>query len=448
MTADPGAADAAGDDHDVPDRLIVTALDFAVGIAAAGAQHRPPMPFPVGLRPFLRVQRLTPTAMTAVRRAVDGDPVFRRRLAAVAVADLVDEAGMLWLQRPDGWRERLAELTPPPEEVDVVVQLRRAEKRREAAEQAARRAIAEVAALRADHERRAETAATAAGASAKVHADLEAARTEAAARERQLRKVADQLAAAAARITDLEAMVADAEGRAAEAERVRDSVLASRATGTGGAEPEAVLEVAAALAAQLGAQADRAQDMGAALRRLARELAALEPRAVAEHTGTVPARPARRGRAEAQRRPIALPGGVYGTSGEAAAFLVRHAGVVVLVDGYNVAKLGWPALDLEQQREQGIRACEDISRRFGTELVVVFDGASITGATAAQRRLVRVRFSPEGVTADDVIRAEVAALPAAVPVVVATNDQAVVADVRALGANAITSEQLLGLARR
>jgi hypothetical protein len=211
------------------------------------------------------------------------------------------------------------------------------------------------------------------------------------------------LAAATARVAELEALLVGAEARVVDAEQVRDRALVSRAT--------------------------------------VAEVAGPEPGV------TAPSRPARRGRAATQRRPIALPGGVYGSSGEAAEFLVRHAGVVVLVDGYNVAKLGWPALDLAEQREQGIRACENISRRYGTEVVVVFDGASITGASVAQRRLVRVRFSPEGVTADDVIRDEVAALAAAVPVVVATNDQEVLTDVRSMGANALTSEQLLALGR-
>ena len=148
------------------------------------------------------------------------------------------------------------------------------------------------------------------------------------------------------------------------------------------------------------------------------------------------------------RRPIALPGGVYGSSGAAAEFLVRTPAVSVLIDGYNVAKLGWPKLELEQQRQRCIDAAEDIARRYGTAIAVVFDGTHVDGAAAPGRRLVRVQFSAEGVLADDVLRAEVAALPAEVPVVVVTNDQAVATDVRAMGANTMSSEQWLELARR
>lgn len=119
-----------------------------------------------------------------------------------------------------------------------------------------------------------------------------------------------------------------------------------------------------------------------------------------------------------------------------------------MLDGYNVAKLAWPKLALDAQRGRCIDTAEDVARRFGTSITVVFDGADITGAAAPGRRVVRVMFSPEGVSADDVLRAEVGALRADAAVVVVTNDQAVVTDVRAMGANTMTSEQWLQLAGR
>jgi predicted RNA-binding protein with PIN domain len=61
---------------------------------------------------------------------------------------------------------------------------------------------------------------------------------------------------------------------------------------------------------------------------------------------------------------------------------------------------------------------------------------------------VRVTFSPAGVLADDVLRAEVAELDHRRAVVVVTSDQAVVNDVRAEGANTIASDQFLAVARR
>ena len=56
-------------------------------------------------------------------------------------------------------------------------------------------------------------------------------------------------------------------------------------------------------------------------------------------------------------------------------------------------------------------------------------------------------FSPEDVIADDVIRDEVRRLPATRSVVVVTNDQQIVRDVRAMGANTVASDQFLSLLR-
>lgn len=149
-----------------------------------------------------------------------------------------------------------------------------------------------------------------------------------------------------------------------------------------------------------------------------------------------------------QRRPIAVPGGVFGDSEAAAEHLLRAPGVLVLVDGYNVAKLGWKAWSLERQRAACIEAAENIARRWGTSIHIVFDGASVVGASAPRRRLVRVSYSPAGVLADDVLRAEVAALDVARAVVVVTNDQAVITDVRAAGANVVSSDRFIAVARR
>ncbi len=124
------------------------------------------------------------------------------------------------------------------------------------------------------------------------------------------------------------------------------------------------------------------------------------------------------------------------------------SGALVLVDGYNVAKLGWPALDLAEQRERALDAADDLARRFGTEMAVVFDGSDVIGAHSTRRRLVRVRYSPAGVTADDVIRAEVGTTDTSRAVVVVTNDGAVRRDVAAAGANTVSSDAFLDVALR
>ena len=143
-----------------------------------------------------------------------------------------------------------------------------------------------------------------------------------------------------------------------------------------------------------------------------------------------------------RRRPLRLPGGVIASSRSAAEFLLRTDAAVV-VDGYNVAKLGWPTDRLDEQRRRLLDGLENLARRYGTDITVIFDGATVVGAHADRRRMVRVAYSPEGVIADDVIRDEVRRLPPTRAIVVVTDDAEIVRDVRALGANVVPSNALL-----
>ena len=147
-------------------------------------------------------------------------------------------------------------------------------------------------------------------------------------------------------------------------------------------------------------------------------------------------------RRRSNRTPIALPGGVISTSARAAEHLVR-ADAMILVDGYNVAKLGWPKCSLEEQRDALINRTENLARRHGADITIVFDGDSVVGAHAPRRRTVRVVFSPSGVTADDIIRDEVGRLPIDRAVVVVTNDREIVDDVRRAGANVVPSNAFI-----
>jgi YacP-like NYN domain len=447
-----------GDAADIPDRVVASALEFAVGIAAAGAKLRPALPFPAELKPYLKFTKLPAKALREVRRAIEGDLPFMRRLGLVAVPELVDEAGILWLTRPDDWQAQLTEVVAAQAggpAVDDRAALRRSQRQREAAEQVTRRTLAEVVSVRVELERVNQLNTELAGEVVELRRERDALRGEAKTHQAELRRAIDRLSTAHARLESQRATAAAAEQRATEAETMRDAVLADRAaspgeaatdTGADGNTPS-VLVGASRVAAELVQQANQARALAAELGRLAGRLESLEPAAPVK---PVPTKSADRGRARRTtgRKPVALPGGVYGSSAAAAEFLVRHPGVVVLVDGYNVAKLGWPQLDLEAQRQRCIDTCEDVARRFGANIAVVFDGASVAGASAKGRRLVRVAFSPEGVIADDVLRAEVDAISVETAVLVVTNDQAVLSDVRSMGANTLSSEQWLGLGRR
>lgn len=426
--------------EEVPDGALRSALELAVGVAAAASSVKPALSFPVALKPFLRYQRLPSAALAEVRAAIEADEAFRLRLASIATEDLVDEAGRVWLARPEGWRERLvavAEDEPDDEQGPGAV--RRAERRRAAAERAAFKSKAEIAALRDEVARDAVTRRDVAATVAQLRRELADLRSElAAAREQVADANARAEAASVARAGASAARDAAVES-ARDAESVRDRALVERA---GRVAPDAMavapmspatVSAARALERAAAACADLARSIGEAAEALA---SAPTPGVRAGGVGA------------SRRRPIAIPGGTFGDSRAATEHLLRTTNVVAVLDGYNVAKLGWPDLALATQRERCIVAAEQLARRWGTETVIVFDGADVPGASTTARRLVRVRFSPPGVSADDVIRAEVAGFADDVPLVVVTNDQQIVQDVRARGANVVSSDQWLAVALR
>ncbi|MEQ1874637.1 MAG: NYN domain-containing protein [Ilumatobacteraceae bacterium] len=356
---------------ELTDESLRSALEFAVAIAAVGVKLRPPMPIPSGFKPYLRFQKLPSPALTTLRAAIEADKMFLHRLSVVATPELVDEVGMLWLTRPDGWQETAATVaTNGVADADEAGELRREQKRRRAAEGVAARSRLEAAA---------------------VSEQLDAERAAQATVVADVRRLKSELAAARAQVRQLEKVVEKLNKAAAHAP----------------AEPHA---------------------------KSRKPTPVVDPAAAAS--------------ARRHRKPIAVPGGLHGKSEAVGEHMLRVPGVLVLVDGYNVAKLGWKSLSLERQRAACIDAAENIARRWGTAMHVVFDGTSVVGAASPKRRSIRVSYSPEGVTADDVLRAEVAALDISRQVVVVTNDQAVVKDVRAAGANVVTSDTFLALARR
>jgi predicted RNA-binding protein with PIN domain len=129
--------------------------------------------------------------------------------------------------------------------------------------------------------------------------------------------------------------------------------------------------------------------------------------------------------------------------------LLRLPRAHLVIDGYNVTKTTWPGLPLERQRDRLITGVAALLARTGAEMTVVFDAAETKNRPlVAPPRGVRVRFSPYGVIADDVIRDIVAAEPAGRQVVVASSDQAVARDVAAAGFRVVASAALAALLQR
>ncbi|MEM8746985.1 MAG: hypothetical protein AAGF91_09800, partial [Actinomycetota bacterium] len=79
----------SGSPADLEHRRLRSALEFAVLMAAEGQKRRPPITVPDGLKPFLGAasssNRIPNRALGSIRRAIEGDETFRRRLAAGAL---------------------------------------------------------------------------------------------------------------------------------------------------------------------------------------------------------------------------------------------------------------------------------------------------------------------------------------------------------------------------
>jgi len=131
---------------------------------------------------------------------------------------------------------------------------------------------------------------------------------------------------------------------------------------------------------------------------------------------------------------------------EAAREVFALMDAVAIVDGWNVAMTGWPALSGPLQRQRLIDLLTDLGNRYGTEIHVVFDGVDAGNsprATGSAR--VRVQFTPDGIEADDRILEMIGAARLDAPVVVVSNDRRVRGGARDRGANVVSSELLLRL---
>lgn len=361
------SADSAAD---VPDGALRSALEFAVGVAAAGAKTRPPLPFPAELKRFLRFHKLPPPALAQVRAAVEGDEDFRKRLGSVVTADMVDEVGVLWLSRPDEWSQAITELLPE-QLVDGETALRREERKRRAAEDATARARAELLSRGAEleRERAAKAALTAEGD--RLRRELGDLRQRLREAQRAEHATAQALAKAERGLLEARLALPDPEATPTETPVVVDT--------------SAVRDL---IDSAVSASADLVRLLNEALREVTPPDEAPSPE---------PVRPVRQ--RHPRRKPVRLPGGVLAGSTEAAEFLLRTKGVETLIDGYNVAKLGWPTLELDHQREQLVHAAENMAKRWNMAMTIVFDGATVQGAHTSTRRRLRIVYSAAGVSA-------------------------------------------------
>ena len=213
----------------VEHRHLRSAIEFAVGVVRA----RPSIGFPAELKPFIRQPRIPTAALGKLRRAIDADPDFRRRIAVGAVPELVDEIGIEWLRQEDGWEQRVAALVAADREAAEHAgeesAMRKAERRREAAEQVAVRTRADLVALQDRLDAAAARVSADRDAAAEATAAAEAARAELAEARLAVRHANDRAEAARSRLEAVEAERDAARQQAITAERQHDDLLADRA---------------------------------------------------------------------------------------------------------------------------------------------------------------------------------------------------------------------------
>ncbi len=415
------------------------------------------VPAPVALRPFLHFARLPVRAVVAARRAVDADDEFRGRVAEAVSEGDVGRAGWLWLTRPPGWEAELESLASGVAEAGEAAADRRAEnearRRLAGAEAATQRAEAAVTAAQAEasrataalsEERRARRAVTqeaedlsrrleqATGERDRARGERDRAREEAGRAQRKASELKEAL-----------------EELRRTPPPAPEPVAPPPVTPDAGPAAEDVQRAAGALLQASGAAAGMATSLRQAAVALGAELPQPErPPARPEQAGPSPRR--ERAPRPPRRVPAALPPGVLDDSVEAADHLFRVPGMTVLVDGYNASQLGWFELPIAEQRRRLVDALTELAIRTGADISVVFDGADPVGPAVVPTtaRLVKVSFSAPDVEADDVVLARVADLDPARPVVVASSDRRVRDGSAALGANVISSAQLLAALRR
>ena len=438
------------------DHLLRNAAEVALAVARRRLSDDPPVPAPRRLVPFLGFAHLPERALGPLRRVLDEDEGLRHATRDATDEASVGRAAWLFLDRPEGWEGELDRLIGVADEMAAGVRDQREEsdarRRLQAEEQARRRAEEEVTELVRQlgevkeslaAERRARRRAESdAGRLRRRVADLASEVDERRRSQSELRLALDQARTGGGgdggRGTGggLGAPVAtDEDGERRREERREDELLIHRDL------TSAVVDAREAVEVLSGALAEAARLLVSPAQATTATPALARPRGGSQSKGD----------AGLGRRAVPLPPGTFDDSVAAAEHLVRVGRVLVLVDGYNVTKLARPDLSLVEQRGWVVDAAVELAARTGAQVELIFDGADERGSAPADlgRRMgVQIRYSSEGIEADDVILDLVANAPVARPVVVASDDRRVQDGARRLGANVITSPQLLAVLRR
>lgn len=400
----------ARSDPPAHDRLIRGALVRAIEVARADLRATDTADgVPAALARIAAFQRLPNSAVARVRAALDVSPAYRARVADQTQDDALDEASWLYLRRPEGWTDQLAELGATGEAAEG----ERSHGREEEHIPPRRLRAAE------DARRRADEARDQAVQGARTLTD------ELAAERRSGRQLLDRVAALEA---ERDALLA-----------VLDTVQSALRVADGRrAEADHRVEQSGAAREQLRDERDHLRVERDRLRARLAQVDAMGGRGRAGDAAK-PERPA--------RRPAPTPPGMLEDSVEAAIHLIGCPGMVLYVDGYNASIGAWPALPIDDQRDRLVNALSELGARSGVRINVVFDGANPSQRRIAARRGLTVTFTDADREADDVIIEAVATTDAAA-VAVASDDGRVRAGARDHGANVLSMGQLFAVLGR
>ncbi len=444
----------------LPDGLLGPIVDAALD----RLRTVPEAEVPVGLRSVLGFDRRARQASTLrrqVARALDADPALAAAtaefiatlepiaaaaathradaplaavLAAAGRGDLEQLVAALWATAPSGAELALGAALAIEQLDRVAAELERDrddwQRRARTAEEAARRADTALAGERAR--------------SAGLGEEL---RTERGGRRQREESAIAQEGAAGRRAEAAEAAAAEERSRAEAADR-RARAEADRSRKLG--------EELGAARAELRDLATRGRDAvdASVVREIALGSAELARRAshLARELDTLAGgalrAPSAPEMADRRRTRPLVPGGLVADTVEGLAGTLASGEVLLVVDGYNVAFVGWPEASAADKREHVVRALIDLQHRHRCEIVCVFDGAANEPVLPPLRREgLHVVFSAAEEEADEVVVRTVERTPPSRGVLVVSSDRWVREHCEAAGALVVSSTTLVDLAR-
>ena len=395
-------------------------LDLALSVAKRGKKAKPPIAPPPRLVPMLKFAKLPDKAKDAVLDVLDTDDDFRERVANKATEKKVGRIGMAYVERNEGWETFVGQMVDAAEE--PIIGTRGSAKKLEHQLDVSERALA------------------------RAEADLDDARNLLAVSESSLESVTEQNETneqELARLRKENAELTEQRQRAVSELKRTEEVMARHVAERKRLEELVETMTAAQLSTATVGGGVTDHEVRVAVDAIDASIVDLQL-----HVGSLRRAATPEQISVARRIALPVPNGLLDDSDEYADYLLSIPQMTVLVDGYNVTKLAHDDWDLEQQRswlEQGLRS---VQARCSATFDVVFDGGDVGETVGAGRDGgVRVRFSPVGVEADDVIIDAVAAIDQARPVTVVSSDKRVCAGAAKSGANVLSSAQLVAILR-